>query len=58
MPFDEVNIEDGPAPEGLVLRANCGRREVPTIKVRNRYFACSPFRARKLAAELQIPLND
>jgi glutaredoxin len=55
--FDEVNIEEDPLAEEIVLRANHGRRKVPTLKVGDRYFACSPFNPHKLAQELNIPLN-
>ena len=56
--FHEVNIEDNPEAEALVLRANHGRRKVPTLKVGERYFACSPFDPQQLADELNIPLNS
>ena len=55
--FDEVNIEEDSEAEEIVLRANHGRRRVPTVKVGDRYFACSPFNARQLADELNLPLN-
>ncbi|GAC1701871.1 MAG: glutaredoxin family protein [Candidatus Acidiferrum sp.] len=55
--FREVEIEDDPEGEAIVLKANNGRRKVPTFQVGGRYFACSPFSAAQLAAELQIPLN-
>jgi glutaredoxin len=55
--FHEVNIEEDPEAEEIVLRANHGRRKVPTLKVGQRYFPCSPFSAHKLAEELNIPLN-
>jgi len=55
--FREVNIEDDPDAEDLVLRVNNGRRKVPTIQVGDRYFACSPFNPVQLASELNIPLN-
>jgi glutaredoxin len=55
--FQEVNIEEDPAAEEIVLRANNGRCRVPTLKVGQRYFACSPFSAHRLAEELKIPLN-
>jgi glutaredoxin len=55
--FDEVNIEDDPDAEDLVIEVNQGRRRVPTLKVGERYFACSPFDAERLATELRIPLN-
>jgi mycoredoxin len=55
--FREVNIDDAPDAEELVLRVNQGRRKVPTLEVEGRYFACSPFDPSKLADELKIPLN-
>jgi glutaredoxin len=55
--YREINIEDDPSAEAIVLRANHGRRKVPTLKVGDRYFACSPFNAVKLASELNVPLN-
>jgi mycoredoxin len=55
--FHEVNIEQDHEAEAVVLRENQGRRRVPTLKVGDRYFACSPFNAHKLAEELNIPLN-
>lgn len=55
--FREVNIEEDPNAEDLVLRVNNGRRKVPTIQVGDRYFACSPFNPVQLASELNIPLN-
>jgi mycoredoxin len=55
--FHEVNIEQDPQAEEIVLRENRGKRRVPTLKVGNRYFACSPFNPSQLAEELQIPLN-
>lgn len=57
VPFVEVNVEEDPDAEDLVLKVNQGRCSVPTIQVGDRYFACSPFSAYKLAAELGIPLN-
>jgi glutaredoxin len=55
--FQEVNIDETPEAEDLVLRVNNGRRKVPTIEVEGRYFSCSPFDPYQLAKELQIPLN-
>ena len=57
VPFEEIDIESDPDAEDVVLRVNEGRRKVPTLKLGERYFACSPFRAQKLAEELGIPLN-
>ncbi len=55
--FLEVNIEEDPDAEDIVIQANQGKRKVPTLKVGDRYFACSPFNPALLAAELKIPLN-
>jgi glutaredoxin len=55
--FREVNIDDTPSAEELVLRVNNGLRKVPTLEVEGRFFACSPFDPHKLADELKIPLN-
>jgi glutaredoxin len=54
---EEINIEDDPDAEDLVLEVNQGRRRVPTIRVGGRFFACSPFNPLQLAQELNIPLN-
>lgn len=53
----EVNIEQDANAEAIVLRANQGKRKVPTFAVGSRYFACSPFSAAQLASELNVPLN-
>lgn len=55
--FREINIDEEPSAEETVLRANAGRRKVPTIEVNGHYFACSPFDPHQLAEELKIPLN-
>jgi len=55
--FREVNVDESPEAEELVLRVNNGLRKIPTIEVDGRYFACSPFDPHQLAEELKIPLN-
>ena len=55
--FVEVNIDEDVDAEDLVLQVNEGRRKVPTIKVGERFFACSPFDPYQLSSELKIPLN-
>jgi len=57
VPFREVNVDEDPDAEDLVLRVNEGRRKVPTFEVEGRYFSCSPFDPYKLSSELSIPLN-
>ena len=55
--FREVNIDETPEAEAVVLRANDGLRKVPTIEVDGRFFGLSPFDPYKLAEELKIPVN-
>jgi mycoredoxin len=55
--FEEINVDEDPAAEALVLRVNEGRRKVPTFEVGGRYFSSSPFDPEQLATELGIPLN-
>ena len=55
--FVDVNIDEDVDAEELVLEVNEGRRKVPTIKVGDRFFACSPFDPYQLSSELKIPLN-
>jgi len=55
--FREVNIEDDPDAEDLVLRVNNGRRKVPTIQNGEHFFSCSPFNPVKLASELNLPIH-
>jgi len=55
--FREVNIEQDDEAEEIVLRANLGKRKVPTFAVGGRYFACSPFSAVQLSKELGVSLN-
>ena len=56
--FREVDIDNSPEAEELVLRVNDGRRRAPTLEIDGRYFANSPFDPYKLAEELKIPLNS
>lgn len=55
--YREINIDDFPEAEDVILQANNGRRKVPTIYIDGRYFACSPFDPYQLAKELNIPLQ-
>lgn len=55
--YREINIEMDADAEAVVLRANRGKRKVPTLKVGKRYVACSPFNPVELAHELNVPLN-
>jgi mycoredoxin len=55
--YREVNIEHDETAEEIVLRANKGKRKVPTLKIGERYISCSPFNPAELASELNVPLN-
>ncbi len=55
--YREVNIEEDESAEETVIKANNGKRKVPTLEVGGRFFACSPFDPALLAWELNIPLN-
>jgi glutaredoxin len=55
--FQEVDIEQDPTAEDIVMKVNNGKRKVPTLRVGDHYFACSPFNPVTLASELKIPLN-
>jgi glutaredoxin len=53
----EVNIDEDPDAEDLVIRVNDGARKVPTFEIGGRFFACSPFNPYMLAEEFKIPLS-
>ena len=52
-----MNIEEDESAEEIVIKANEGKRKVPTLEVGGRYFVCSPFDPEQLASELNIPPN-
>ncbi len=55
--FEEIDIDQEAGAEEIVIRANHGKRKVPTFEVEGRYFACSPFDPELLAEALGVPLN-
>jgi mycoredoxin len=55
--FVEINIDEDVDAEDLVFQVNAGRRKVPTIRVGERFFSCSPFDPYVLSSELKLPLN-
>jgi mycoredoxin len=55
--YREINVDEDPDAEELILKVNNGRRKIPTFEVDGRYFACSPFDPYLLSRELNIPLN-
>ena len=52
--FEEINIEENETAADFVIRANNGKRKVPTFAVGERTFNLSPFDAKKLRAELGL----
>jgi mycoredoxin len=54
---EEINVDESPDAEDLVMRVNDGRRKVPTFEVNGEYFACSPFNPYILAEKFGLPLN-
>lgn len=52
--FDEINIEENDEAANFVIRANEGKRKVPTFEVEGRTFNLSPFDAKKLRTELGL----
>jgi mycoredoxin len=55
--LEEINIDESPDAEDLVLRVNDGRRKVPTFDLNGEFFACSPFDPYFLAEKFGVPLN-
>lgn len=53
----EINIDEAPEAEQVVMRVNDGRRKVPTFEVAGRYVACSPFDPYLFSEELDVPLH-
>ena len=52
--FEEIYLEDAPEAVEFVMKANNGRRCVPTFEVNGRTFRCSPFDPRILIRELGL----
>ena len=52
--FEEISIERTPGAADFVLRANAGKRRVPTFEVDGRTFHCSPYDPEKLLRELGL----
>ncbi len=52
--FEEINIEKIPDAADFVIRANNGKRRVPTFDVDGRTFHCSPYDPVKLSRQLGL----
>jgi len=55
--LEEINIDESPDDEDLVMNVNHGRRKVPTFELNGNFFACSPFDPHLLAEKFGVPLN-
>lgn len=52
--YEEIDIEQHEGAAEYVLKANNGKRKVPTFEVDGRTFNLSPYDERKLRAELGL----
>ena len=52
--FEEIDIEAVEDAAEVVIRANGGKRKVPTFEVDGRYFHCSPFNPEVLKREFNL----
>jgi mycoredoxin len=52
--YEELDINADPEAAKFVMKANAGKRKVPTFDVDGRVFSCSPFDAVKLSRELGL----
>ncbi|HUK31086.1 MAG TPA: glutaredoxin family protein [Candidatus Acidoferrum sp.] len=55
--FEEINVDESPDAEDLILSVNDGRRKVPTFELNGEFFACSPYDPYLLAEKFRVPLN-
>ena len=54
VPFEEINIEETEGAAEFVVKANQGKRRVPTFEVDGRVFHCSPYNPDTLTRELGL----
>lgn len=54
---EEINVDESPDAEELVMSVNQGRCKVPTFEVNGEFFSCSPFDPYFLAEKFGVPLN-
>jgi glutaredoxin len=52
VPFKEIDVDESPDAEELVMQVNNGRRKVPTFELEGRFFSSSPFNSSQLAEDL------
>jgi glutaredoxin len=54
---EEIDVDESPDAEDLVMRVNDGRRKGPTFEWNGEFFSCSPFNPYILAEKFGVPLN-
>jgi len=52
--FEEINIEEVPGADQVVIQATDGKRSVPTFDIDGHIITLSPFDPKKLAESLRL----
>jgi len=52
--YEEIDIEQTPGAAEIVMKANDGKRKVPTLDIDGRFIAVSPFNRRQLEEALGL----
>jgi mycoredoxin len=52
--YEEIDIEQTPGAAEIVMKANDGKRKVPTLDIDGRFVAVSPFNRRQLEEALGL----
>jgi glutaredoxin len=52
--YEEIDIEQTPGAVEIVMKANDGKRRVPTLDIDGRFVAVSPFNRRQLEEALGL----
>jgi len=52
--YEEIDIEETPGAAEIVMKANDGKRKVPTLDIDGRFIAVSPFNRRQLEEALGL----
>lgn len=55
--FEEINIDESPEAEEIVMEHNEGRRVIPTFELNGELFSVSPFNPYLLAEKFNVPVN-
>jgi mycoredoxin len=52
--YEEIDIEQTPEAAEIVMKANAGKRKVPTLEIDGRFIAVSPFNRQQLEEALGL----